>query len=651
MSLRWSRSLLREERLWLIGITLVGGALRLWNLDAAQYGYDDELVVSRAWAIVKEGARVLSVPSSLAVPNGPVAPYVLALPMLFSSSHSVLATFIAGINIASIPLFYLIGKAVFGPRVGVILALLAAVNPWLVTASRRLWLNALLAPSALLLLWAMHRAVRTKSLGMWSLLGATAAINAQIHLSSLSNLLALAGAMLPFLRALLLRPVTVAAAVALVVALPWVSNVVLPDVQRSNLAERGPEQAVQEPSLERASLLVTGVGYQTLTGHAAGIIDATAVPFQLLDILARALALAGWAWLMWSAWDYRVRDPARAATCLLAALMIGVPIVGVAILVSRGLLAYPNWWYFYNLVPAILLGLAAVIDRVWRRLPRVGPILCAVVAGPHVLLAFPFLIAQEEYWPLAGYGMPWKHTEVFVREVDALARRDHAFVVVGGIGWDDYARAEVVARILSREYGPVRMTDPRDGLIYRTDRSVFVFVATDEEHLLTRLFRDEMRAPQVVYQEIPGHGWVRRVFRIERDALERWAAERMAALPSTVSDGAGVSYERAGLVLVGGRSHLGLLWRFDADPTEPVFTEAIFRADGRELHRETHLAYPAAFWQRGDWLDTRMLNLFELPPSLEVTQELTLSLQRQGAVSGRRYGQPVQMGLSRQAAP
>jgi hypothetical protein len=79
-----------------------------------------------------------------------------------------------------------------------------------------------------------------------------------------------------------------------------------------------------------------------------------------------------------------------------------------------------------------------------------------------------------------------------------------------------------------------------------------------------------------------------------------------------------------------------VLWQFEKEPTEPFFTDLILIRDGIEVHREEHVAYPAALWEPGDWQRLRMLNLFDLPPAIDIGSITEIRLEHRGILSGRR---------------
>ncbi|MSQ22968.1 MAG: hypothetical protein EXR58_00170 [Chloroflexi bacterium] len=637
--------LLTSPHLLVGGITLLAAVLRFWSLDTAQFDYDDEMIQNLAAAIVHSGVLPAGVPASPHLMNGPVAPLVVAIPSFFTSGYPVQVAFVAALNVASVPLFYRLAREITGPRGALLAALLYAVNPWMVATSRRLWLNSMIAPSVILLLWATHHALRKGSLPAWALAGASLALAAQVHLSSLANVPALAAALAPFAHRLRLKPVLLASGIFLAMVAPWLAASWSVDLQQSDLTAVRAIPGGAEAAWERALLLVTGVGYQTLTGQAARLVDASAGPFPIIDALARALAAAGWLWLLWTAWHDRQSNPARSATCLFAALIVGLPIPVATVLVARGVLGNPHWWYFFNLVPPLLLGMAAVATQPGR-LSRLGSALCLVIGGAQVALAIPFLISQNEFHPQGFYGVPWTYLNQIVQEVHQAAAPRDAFVIVGGVQLDDWRQADLIARVLGRDDPRIRNFDGHDGILIRTDSPNLLYVTTNDSHQMTHFLSDDLRAEQVFEQRLPGVGWTRRVFVERIQDVEGWVSEHLLPLTQRQSPVALISYERIGLLpSPAGPYRLATYWHFNGNPPEPVITFFSLSVDGKEVHHEDHIAYPAAYWQQGDWLASEILNIFELPALFQPGDKVTLRIVNRGAASSRAYGEPIETDL------
>lgn len=632
---------------WLIvaGVTAVGGALRLWNLEAAQFRADDFVVSSLALDIVQRGQWPTGVLSSIGIDNGPAAPILLAIPALISDHHQWLSVWVGLLNTAMIPVSFLVGRRLFGPQAGVMAAVLTAVNPWLVVYGRRLWLNAFLAPAALAFLWALCWATTRPRLLPWVVAGATLGASAQIHLSSIPNLLAYSSLLL-FRRPSRLL-VLIGGAVATLLLVPWIALSLAPDLMAFDWTGARPATIDSgASSLERATIVVTGVAYQSVVGQGGRLIDATALPFAAIDAGARALAVAGWALLVVVGWRQRSSAPASAAACAVMAFMVAAPTLLLLRPAQAGQLPFLYPYYFLNLIPPLLLGMGAAAALLSGVVPHLGKLVVAVIATSQLALAGPFFATHEEFWPLGDYGVPWKYTDALVQTAAGLARSEGAPILVGGQEVDDSEQASVTARLLARVHTPVRLYDSRDGVVYRAGPTPTYQVTTNDEHVLARMLRRDFSPAEVVTQQLPGAGWNRRIYRLDAQQIDDWAMTRLPLRPT--DDGSGqrlAAYERAGFVSIedGSPHRLGVLWRLDADPEEPFFTDVILLDGDLEIGRQTHVAYPAHSWQRGDWTSTRILNLFELAGSLVPTERTTIRFEHRGVLTGRRASPPTTM--------
>lgn len=632
-------------------ITAVGALLRLWNLEVAQYRGDDVTVSGLALDLVRYGALPTGVLSSIGIDNGPVAPLVLALPTLISPGHQLLSVYVALLNVAMIPGTYLLGSKLFGQRAGLLAAGLTAVNPWLVIYGRRLWLNAFIGPAALLFLWSLYSACRSNALRTWALAGATVAVSAQIHLSSIPNLAAFAAAAVlrdrfPFMR------FAVGAASALLVLLPWGVLSLWPDLSRFDFRSAGPVvPELSMGSLERATIVVTGVAYQSIAGQGGLILDATAAPFDLVDAIARVLAVGGWLLLVWMTRRERTRSPATSAFCLGMVVMVTAPTLLLLRPVQAGQLPYLYPYYFINLIPPLLIGMAALAERLSAAVPHLGTAALAPILIAQLVLAGPFFRSNGEFWPLGGYGIPWRYTEELVTMAQQAARSGEAAIMVGGHE-DDSEQASVTARLLKRDYDAVRLFDGRDGLVFREGDRPVIAITTNDGHVMASLLRQHFARQQIFEQILPGDGWTRRVYEIPPSQIQSWAEARLRLVPAEPRSGP-VSYERVGFLgpEVLGSRRLGVLWRFDADPSEPFITDVVLRDGSREVFRDQHVAYPASWWQRGDWSQTRMLNLFEIPDEIRLVNQLSVEFSHRSIVTGRSLGPTVQVGPAAVAGP
>ncbi|MSQ23881.1 MAG: hypothetical protein EXR58_04930 [Chloroflexi bacterium] len=624
----------------LLLITLIGGLLRFWNLDAAQFSYDEWHVTSLALQIARQGFLPTDGgASSVGINNGPAGDYLIAIPALFSTSHWAMAGFVAALNTAAIPIFYWVAAALFGPRAGLVAALLFATNPWLVVTGRRLWLNALLAPGAVVFLWAVYRAAVHNTWATWTLAGAALATSVQIHLSAVPNALALVG-LAPIARRSW-AGIAFAVLVAGLLMAPWVTQSLLPDLARSHLTEAlGGATSPSSEVVERLTRPMTGLGYQAVAAQAARMLDADSPPFTAIDVLGRSLAVIGALSLGWLGWARR-DQPAIAALCLVAFAMVAIPALILAWPPRTGSLPFAGPHHLINVIPPFMLGIAGLTVARFRLIRVVAEVSCLLVASSQLALAVPFFTTVDEYWMQGDYGIPWHFTGELVDTVRNRAATHGESVYVGGIGsnvslFGEAEQQNLTEWLLRRDYDLARAHDSRDGIVYRVDTAGSIFVTTNDRHSEARFLRTAFPNSQLLEQVLPGSGWIRRAFELAPRDIEAWASSHLSPVADPGSPV--LRYERAALLpasLLGERPVLALLWEFKSDPVEAFFTDIVLFKNGFELFRETHLAYPAPFMETDDWKSLRVLNLFDLPDGLDVRDVTEVALIHNGLRSGR----------------
>src|SRR5438132_12342312 len=121
-------------------ILVVAAGLRLWRLDLTPFGTDEAALTRLAEDIVRLGRIPLSGPlTSIGIPSAPHFIYTLAPMEAISRDPSVVAGFIAFLNVAAVFGTWWLGARWFGPPAGLIAALLFATSPWAISARRWIW--------------------------------------------------------------------------------------------------------------------------------------------------------------------------------------------------------------------------------------------------------------------------------------------------------------------------------------------------------------------------------------------------------------------------------------------------------------------------------------------------------------------------------
>jgi hypothetical protein len=147
---------------WLaaVGIVALTIFLRLWRLDLVQFRDDQAALLRLAEDMVRLGRVPLAgMTSSIGIPLAPSFEYLLA-PIVAVSRDPAVATGAIGLaNAAGVAGTLVLGWRWFSPLAGVIAGLVYATNPWAVFYARKVWSNDVLAPTAVLLMFCLDRAV------------------------------------------------------------------------------------------------------------------------------------------------------------------------------------------------------------------------------------------------------------------------------------------------------------------------------------------------------------------------------------------------------------------------------------------------------------------------------------------------------------
>ena len=95
------------QRKWhnipVIAALLVAALLRLWNLDATEFKYDEARVANLAAQFVDTGIPPLrGMGSSAGIDNPPLAVYLISLPVLVTRDPLFVTAFVVVLNLAGV---------------------------------------------------------------------------------------------------------------------------------------------------------------------------------------------------------------------------------------------------------------------------------------------------------------------------------------------------------------------------------------------------------------------------------------------------------------------------------------------------------------------------------------------------------------------
>lgn len=181
------------ERWWLpilAGIVIVGGVLRLVDLQLVEFRHDSAWWSYAALQLLRGGAvPLIGQPvGSVTVPlyNGPLMTYLVSALFALVGNEPLRANmFIALCNTAGIVVTFMLGRRMYSTAVGLIAALMMAIAPWLVLYSRMLWPQALYLFLVPVILYVLLVAIEKDRAWLQVLLGVLLGFGLQLHLSML----------------------------------------------------------------------------------------------------------------------------------------------------------------------------------------------------------------------------------------------------------------------------------------------------------------------------------------------------------------------------------------------------------------------------------------------------------------------------------
>ncbi len=182
----------RNQIQWLvIGITLVGFALRIYHLDRLSFRGDEAITVS-TWV----SQPLLETLNSDVIIRDPQPPFAVALYrgwflLVGSMTEFGIRLLPALLNTIGIPALYVLGKRLTNHRIGVYAACLWAVHPFLIWHSQDARNYAIWVVFSTLALWTALRALERRKRVDWLLYITFAAITAYIYYLELFLIFAL----------------------------------------------------------------------------------------------------------------------------------------------------------------------------------------------------------------------------------------------------------------------------------------------------------------------------------------------------------------------------------------------------------------------------------------------------------------------------
>jgi 4-amino-4-deoxy-L-arabinose transferase-like glycosyltransferase len=609
-------------RLLILVILLLAAALRLANLELAEFKADEAGIAREALALAREGQFPVAGPSSSQGPaHPPLQIYLMALPFAFTQDPRPAVVLVALIHTAAVLLVYVLGTRFFNRRVGLIAAFLFAVNPWAVYYARKIWTQNWPLATTCFILFLLLLAVERRA---WALVGATLALIALVgtHLGGLAFLVVLVLVLLLFRSRVERRALLTGGLILILFALPYLYH----DATRGWASIRGffdlgaGQARVNLDAARFAAWLSSGFHFQDLAGaryleFLAGLPD-----LRWLDVLEMLLLGAGLIYLIARVLRHALRGRAgwdrTTGRDVILLLWLLVPVM---LQTRHSQPVYPH--YFILLYPAQFLVIALVLsdglewlasrfDRGLVRWVAVGAVVMLLAVGVwQVYLGRSFARFVAQHDTPEGYGPTLGPTlESALAAGEAVG--DGAEILVVALGddpaWDNLPAAFDV--LLPREY-PHRFVDGQKALVY--PQGPVVYVTTPGVTEIATALEAQPGTATVAQIKAPGDKTFR-VLRRENESRDD-VMEGMTPLaePRRLANGVELlAYSMEGDMQPGSTVELTLAWWLDSPPPDESEYHAFVHLvdnEGRKFGQQDLSSFPTTSWQTGDLVLSRFL--------------------------------------------
>ncbi len=607
--------------LLLVLILLLATGLRLTRLGLIEFKFDEATMARSALAVAREGRLPLvGMVSSQGPHNPPLMIYVLALPFAFSFDPRLAAGWTALLGVVAVGLTYWLGRRYFGWRVGVVAALLFAVNPWAVFQSRKIWAQNLPVLTLLFIVALLALVVGRRS---WALVGALAAAGGlvSLHLGGLTFFFVLGAVGVLFWRRVRPAPALVGLVVLLLILSPYLIHNAhrgWPDLYA--FARLGQAQASFNPrAFWMSSVVSSGWQISSLAGEQHRAFEASIFDLSWLDGAEMALFWIGLVWLGWRVGRrlvYKQRHLSRADEARVVLLIWFL--VPVALLTRRSPV-HPHDFNLLYPVQHIIVALLTVdvADWIgewglWVSRPGLSALVVFFVLLViwQVYLQESLLTFVDRHETPGGYGAPLKYALSAAEQAQHLARMGGDSEIIALLPGDEprhEGEAAVFDVLLQRE--SYRLIDGRKELVV-PETSVTYLVHPQVESIALQLggVADESARPLPLRG---GSDASYRFFRRQSDADGLLRARSPGEGPARWSIGPVLlGYDWEGNARPGGTIRWMLIWRVDRTPPAGDaihWFNHLLDEEGRRWGQKDHAAFPPSKWRAGDtvfsWFD------------------------------------------------
>ena len=646
-----SRTEKRVTSWLLIAIMVLAAWLRLSDLGLVEFKQDEVNHMRLAEAVLDGQVALTGSGASVGIPKPPGMTYLMAIPRAISLDPRVASGFIALLNLGAVFVCYRIGSRYWGVWIGLLAALLYAVNPWAIVYARKVFTADALPAFVALALDALLGGVveRRKRAWFWACIWMAALL--QITFSPIALIPAFCLILLLY-RDRIHRPSLAAGvAVAALSFAPYlyagVTQGFLRVWESASIGGQGEAAAPWYAAAAYASQLASSTDLHSLAGDAYGRFLEGRLPGQSLDILAQILSAISRLYLVWHALVWWRRRHGQAAPYVVLAIWIWAPMAFDMLPWTE---LHPH--YLVVLFPSLFLAMAiALIDltqaavgalekrgdgvrrnrRAEKSTPSQGPAnplrtrarawVIAPVAAVVLLLALwqlyhlSYLHAFVDRQAIdGGYGLPVRYSLQAAETLDALARamgtRD-ALVVS-----DSYdtalSQTPAVLAYLLKDRLDIRYLDGQETLVFPSAGAPHALLLwpTAGEDASEWIARYGQERGDLALPLRRGEGSVR---------FYRWppgAPAELSDLP--LKPGAGLVWTN-GIELLGGdvlgsdgRSLRWMTaWRVNASPPggDYHWFSHLVGSDGRKIGQADGVGIPSSDWRQGE----TVLTWFDVP--------------------------------------
>ncbi len=624
------------SKLALIAIMLLAAYLRLSNLDLTEFKLDEAHVCSKAAEFLASGRPPLvGIGSSVGAANPPLFIYLTAIPVSLSKNPTVIAGFIALLNVGAVLGCYLLTREYFGEKAGLIATLLFAVSPWAVFYSRKIWAQDLLPPFVGLFSAAVFSTIVNRKPRQLILVFLWLACLIQLHLSALAFIPLVALLLVVFRHRIRLVPLLVGLLVFVLIFAPYIYYDATHDwINLRTFIEvsKGPT-TFDLKSARYAAQIIAGQGYHALAGASFKEFLAEIMGFTWLNAIETWLFLGGVAYLAWQVfrgWQRGRKDGVSDETARFTILLAWL-LLPVLFYVRHTTPVYPHYFILLYPVQFIIIGIFVTRVLEWTNsladslnpLPlvrflagRILPIsLVALLLGlalwqVHLTGAFYSFVDRND--TTGGHGLPVKYYLQAAESLRRLAEGAQVLVLSEGDVPAWHETPAVFDFLLQPEMTP-RFISYQEALVFPRPDTLYLLAPGDTPAVSVL---DGYLEKEIISERISLRGGpdAFRFYRFDAESLTSIKASladgyRFGDTPIALDNGVDIlGYDVSGEISPGGDLRLALYWTVRAMPDADYhFFNHLVDDEGQRWGQKDGPGYSAGQRREGDvvvsWFD------------------------------------------------